>query len=91
MNTIEYPLTATSFSKAQLDKLMQPLLHTALPLCGIRRNMPRALVYGTLRSQGLTLRHPYHTQLIRHLHSLMDHGWRQTPTRDLQDENFDLI
>ena len=91
MNTLEYPLTATSFSKSQLDKLMRPLLRAALPLCGIQRRMPRALVYGTLRSQGLTLRHPYHTQLIRHLHSLMIHGWRQTPTRDLHEENMDLV
>ena len=55
MNTIKYPLTVTSFSKAQLDKLMRPLLRTALPLCRIQRRMLRALVYGTLCSQGLTL------------------------------------
>lgn len=91
MNTIEYPLTATSFSRKEVDHIMRPVLKAALPMCGIQRRMPRALVYGSLRSQCIQLKDPYWTQLIRHLQSIMMHQQLDTPTNELQNENMELV
>ncbi len=91
MNTIEYPLTATTFSQEEIDTIMKPILQTILPMCGVQRNMPRKLVYGTLRGRGLNIHNPYWTQLIRHLHAIMSHYHRDTPTSDLIAENMELV
>ncbi len=53
--------------------------------------MPRKLVYGTARSRGLMLKDPYWTQLIKHLHTIMFHSFRATPTHDLLQENMELV
>ncbi|MCA1807667.1 MAG: hypothetical protein LC687_07460, partial [Actinobacteria bacterium] len=91
MKTIEYPLRATTFTKQQLDELMSPLLTTILPLAGVQRRIPRKLVYGTLRSKGLNIKDPYVTQTISHLQTILSHHHRNTPTRDLLDDNIDIV
>ena len=89
MKTIEYPLMATSFTKNEIDDLMKPLFKTALPLSGIQRKLPRALVYGTLRSRGCNIHYPYWTQLIHHLQAILRHQHRDTPSRDLHEDNME--
>ena len=91
MKTIEYPLAATTFTRKQVDKLMSPLLRTILPITRIQRNMPRKLVYGTLRARGLDIKDPYITQLIYHLQSIMRHQQRDLPSRQLHEENMDNV
>ena len=91
MKTIEYPLTATTFSQKELKELMSPLLMTALPRSGVQRRLPRTLVYGTLRARGLNVKDPYITQLIHHLQALLRHQARDTQSRDLHEENADLV
>ena len=91
MRTIEYPLTATCFTKPQLDQIMSTLLATALPIAGIQRRMPRKLVYGPVAYQGLGIHHPYWTQLIRHLQTILFHWDRPTPTCDLIEDNMELV
>lgn len=91
MKTIEYPLMATSFSRAQIDDLMKPLLKTALPLSGIQSRMPRKLVYGTLRSRGCNIHYPYWSQLIAHLQAILRHQHRDTPSCDLHNDNIEAI
>jgi len=61
---------------------MRPLLTTALPKCGIQRKYPRKILYGTNSTQGQGLRDPLVTQLVDHLHSIMRHHHRDTPTCD---------
>ena len=91
MKTIEYPLTATTFSRQDVHQVMKPLLRSALNKFGVQKNMPRKLVYGTLRSRGLGLRDPYWSQLIQHAQVILRHSHRNTPTRMLLDETMDLV
>jgi hypothetical protein len=91
MKTIEYPLMATSISRKEMDKLMSPLLMTILPLAKVQRRLPRKLVYGTLESRGLNIHDPYITQLIFHLQAILRQQYRRTPSRQLHEENMDLI
>jgi hypothetical protein len=91
LRTLEYPLVATTFTRAQCKELLKPILKTALPLCKIQRRLPRALVHGSFRSRGLNIPDLYWTQLIQHLHSILRHMHRDTPSRDLHAENMDLV
>jgi hypothetical protein len=91
LRTLEYPLVATTFSQDQCKELMKPILQTALPLCKIQRRLPRALVYGSYRTRGLNLPNLYWVQLIYHLQSILRHMHRDTPSRDMHEENMDLV
>ena len=70
---------------------MRPILKLALNKYGIQKNLPRKLVYGTLRMRGLQLRDPYWLQLIFHLQAIMRHSHRDTPSNDLLTDNMELV
>ena len=89
--TIEYSLTATYFSRDEIDSIMKPLLQAALRLCGLQRNMPRKLVYGPKESRGCGLKDPFWLQLILHVTTILKHQEQDTPSRDLMDKNMDLV
>ena len=89
--TIEYSLVATTFSREDIDAIMQPLFKAALRLCGLQRNMPRKLVYGPLEARGCGLKDPFYMQLILHITSILKHQHRDTPSRDLHQENMELL
>ena len=91
MKTIEYPLMATTISKRDMDEIMKPILATALPISGVQQRIPKKLLYGTLRSQGLNIQDPYTTQLIEHLLSILRHCHRYTPSSELHAENMELV
>ncbi|MGL5936442.1 MAG: hypothetical protein ACRCZI_12575, partial [Cetobacterium sp.] len=91
LRTLEYPLTATTFTQAQCTELLQPILAAALPRSGVQRRLPRALVYGPLRTRGLNVPNLYWVQLIHHVQSIMRHMCRDTPSRDMHEENMDLV
>jgi hypothetical protein len=91
LKTIKYPLMATTLSRKQLHKVMHPILRDALRKCGIQWNIPRKLLYGTLRSRGLGLQDPFWTQLIHHLQAILRHCHRGTPTSMLLDEGMELV
>jgi Reverse transcriptase (RNA-dependent DNA polymerase) len=59
MKTIEFPLLATTFSKKQLDQVMQPILKVGLPKAGICRNMGRDAIYSSKKFLGFGINHPY--------------------------------
>ena len=92
MKTIEYPLMATTLSRAQLDTVMSPILTAALPKAGIQRHMPRAIVHGSHNVQGHEVHHPAATQTIQHVQAIMRHGVRMTMTgpllRSLMEEHI---
>jgi hypothetical protein len=81
--TVEYPMMATSLSKAQCETVMRPFLSACLSASGVARSMPRAVVWGPLRYQGLDIRHLYTTQGVEHLLALLRHGTRPTLTGQL--------
>lgn len=91
MKTIEYPLLATTFSRQDIHQFMKPLLRAALNSFGVQKNLPRKLVYGTLKSRGLGIQDPFWTQLIQHLQVILRQAHRSTPTHMLLDENMDLV
>ena len=82
MRTIAYPLAATTFTRHDVDAIMRPILSTVLPKCGIQRRLPRKVLHGTNDTQGQDLKDPLVLQLIEHLHSIMRHHHRATPTTD---------
>jgi hypothetical protein len=59
--------------------------------CGIQKNLPRKLVYGTLRSRGLGIQDPFWTQLIQHLQVILRQFHRNTPTQMLLHETIELV
>jgi hypothetical protein len=91
LRTLEYPLVATTFTQDQCQELLKPVLKTVLPLCKIQRRLPRALVHGSYRTRGLNLPNLYWVQLIQHIQSILRHMHRDTPSRDMHEENMDLV
>jgi hypothetical protein len=81
--TIEYPMMATYLSKAQCETIMRPFLNAGLSASGVVRSMPRAIVWGPLRYQGLDIKHLYTTQGVEHLLTLLRHATRPTLTGQL--------
>ena len=62
---------------------MAPILESGLPLSGICRTFPRALVYGSLKHLGLGLRNIFTTQGLRQVAAVLDHVWKGTDTGTL--------
>jgi hypothetical protein len=81
--TVEYPMMATSLTKAQCETVMRPFLNAGLSASGVVRSIPRAVAWGPLRYQGLDIRHLYTTQGVEHLLAILRHGTRQTLTGQL--------
>jgi hypothetical protein len=91
LNTLKCPLVATTFTEAQLESIMRPIFKAALRLCGIQRNMPHKLIYGTLLTRGLDIKNLFYVQLIYHLQAILSHSHRDTPTNDLLVDNMELV
>ena len=77
---LEYPLAATTLSEIQLNKVMSPILQTALPKSGFTRHFPRSVVYGPVATQGLGVDNLFDYQFCRHVQDIVDQSWRNTPT-----------
>ena len=76
MKQLEYPLTATSFSQSECNAIMKFVLEAGLSCSGIVRTIPRPLVYGPIKYQGLGIHDLYVTQGILHLQEMVEHGYR---------------
>lgn len=57
-----YSLGVSGLTKAQCDRIQRQALAAFLPLMGINRHFPRALVFSSIQFGGLGLRHLYHEQ-----------------------------
>ncbi len=71
---LRYPLVATTFTEAQCQAIMQPVLQQSLPALGVNRNYPRAVAHGPVIYQGLNLPNLYSEQLITHITTLLKYG-----------------
>ena len=91
MKTLEFPLMATTFTHDQCKTILRPILKSALNLCGVQKKIPRKLLHGSLRTRGLNLPDLYWTQLVEHIQAILRHMHRDTPSRDLHEENMDLV
>ena len=81
---------ATTFTKEDCSDIMAPMLKAALPLSGVQSRMPRDLLHGPVKPQGMSLPAAHATQLIQHLQAILRHGTRPTlvggPLRCVMDE-----
>ena len=80
MKTLEYPMALTTFSAAEWEEVLSPVLMSILPKAGICRTFPRAVVYAPFRFQGLGIPHPFGVQMGKHLDMLLRHSANSTST-----------
>ena len=83
MKTLEYPLLALTLTEEECKKIMAPILKGGLPKIGMCRTLPRKIVYGSLKNQGMGIHNLFTTQGILHIQTLLDHIWRDTETGKL--------
>lgn len=81
--TIEYPLTTTTIPYKTWSSIMSPAINALLPKAGISSKFPRAVLYGPTSYQGLGLQHPWYTQEITHLATLLTELSNATQTGHL--------
>jgi hypothetical protein len=80
MKSLEYPLMATSLSKAQCDKIMKPIRAAALPALGINRHLNLSIVHGPQCYQGVGIPDLWTVQGILKLWLALQHGDAPTIT-----------
>jgi len=66
-----YPLTATTLTSEQCQKIMSPILVQGLPLAGFVRTFPHALAHGPLHSCGINIPNLFTKQTLAHIHMLL--------------------
>lgn len=71
LQSIQYSLPSTTLSFSQCWKIMSKLLQAALPRAGIVRTIPRDLVYGPLKYQGLAVPCLFTHQQVEHIVRLL--------------------
>ena len=81
--SLEYPLPATTFTQADCEFILRPVLCAGLPSSGISRNFPRALVHAPRRYQGLGLPNLWISQGVSHLLHALRHGSHSSITGQL--------
>jgi len=69
-----YPLVATTFTKAQCQGIMKPVLQQGLPALGVNRNFPRSVAHGLVTYQGLNLPNLHSEQMISHILKVLKYG-----------------
>jgi hypothetical protein len=82
-------MMATYLSKVQCEKIMRPFLNAGLSASGVVRLMPRAIVWGPTRYQGLGIRHLWTTQGVEHLLAILRHATCPTLTGQLIRTSMD--
>jgi hypothetical protein len=80
MKSLEYPLIATSLSKAQCNQIMKPIRDARLPALGINRNLTLEVVHGPKRYQGVGIPDLWTTQCILKLWLALQHSDAPTIT-----------
>jgi hypothetical protein len=80
MKSLEYPLMATSLSKAQCNRIMQPIRAAALPALGINRHLTMVVAHGPKRYQGVGIPDLWTVQGILKLWLALQHGDAPTIT-----------
>ena len=75
--SIGFPLSCSSFTKVQLDKLQSKAMSIIIARCGFNRNTKKEVLYGPLALGGASFRHLYVQQGIGHVTLFLKH-WRST-------------
>ena len=67
LKSLQYPLPATTLTEEECRWIMAPLLAQGLPASGVVRSIPRAVVYGPVKFQGLGIPNLYTFQQTQHI------------------------
>jgi exonuclease III len=78
-----YPLSCSSITKKQLDKVQRHAMSIIIPRCGFNRHTKREILYGPLSHGGANFRSLYVEQGIGQLKLFMRHWRLQTTTGKL--------
>ena len=81
--SIEYVLTATTFTEKECAQISKELYRPLLPKLGCNRNFPLLLRYNDASLMGLGLANPYWEQGFAHIELILSHGNRDTITGKL--------
>ena len=71
MKSIQYPLPATTLTVKQCSSIMAPLLAQGLSGIGVVRTLPRVIVYGPVRLQGLGIPCLFTYQMVDHIQRVL--------------------
>ena len=77
--SIGYPLSCSSMTYAQLDRVQRTAMTIIVARCGYNRNTKREIIYGPMAYGGANFRHLYMHQGVSQLTTFMRH-WRQPNT-----------
>jgi len=78
LRKLEYPLMATTFTHAECNTIMSPILTAGLPAAGITRTFPRAIVHGPWQWGGLNIPNLFTEQITKHIHTMLKFGGNST-------------
>ena len=67
LKSLQYPLPATTLSAEQCRSIMAPLLAQGLSSSGVVRSMPRVVVHGPIKFQGLGIPNLFTFQQTQHI------------------------
>ena len=91
LQSLLYPLPATTFTKVECARILRPVLLAGLPACGIARNFPRALVHAPLRFQGLNIPCLWVSQGVAHITHAITHCQSSTITGQLLRTSLEAL
>ena len=83
MKTLEYPMVVTQLDESTWSKILHKTLAPALHKAGMSMNFPRAVLFGPDLFQGFQLQHPFFTQEISHITTLLQESVRNSQTGKL--------
>ena len=89
LKQLDYQLVVLTFSKSQRDYIMAPALDGRLPIAGICKNLPRAVLYGDLDHQGMGIHNIYTTMGLQQVQALLTKIWKDNVTGKLLGISLD--
>jgi hypothetical protein len=77
--SIGYPLSCSSLTYAQLDRVQRKAMSIIIPKCGYYRHTKREIIYGPMMYGGANFRHLYMQQGVSQVTTFLRH-WQQQLT-----------
>ena len=77
--SVGYPLSCSSLTYAQCDRIQRKAMQIIVPKCGYNRHTKREIIYGPMLYGGASFRHLYMEQGVAQVTTFLRH-WRQQLT-----------
>jgi hypothetical protein len=91
MKTLEYPMEAINLTKKDWEEIMLPIWKYSLSKSGINEKFPRDFVYMSSSHLGLGVPHPWYTQNILQLHTLITQCNQKSITGELINASMEQL